>query len=153
MSAISRRSRPRPTRSRAGSSRSRSNFPVIRTRVHLAGARAEVVAGRVVPVARHSVAQDAEVRVLLREAVRETLPARARVLRPPHRRLTVGHRAAMARIERDDMEGVAVVGMGCSGKPELRRQPFGDLRPRRAGIVRAMHADVVLLVHPLRIGG
>ncbi len=59
----------------------------------------------------------------------------------------------MARVERDHVEGVAVVGMGRRGEPELGRQPLGDLRPRRTGIVRAMHADMILLVHPLLVGG
>src|SRR4029079_1056332 len=69
-------------------------LPVVRTRVHLAGTRAEVVAGRVVRGARPPPAPAADVRILLRGAVRQTLPTRTRVLRPPDRRSTVGHRAA-----------------------------------------------------------
>ena len=39
---------------------------------------------------------------------------------------------------------------GCEA--EVARQALGDLVPRLAGVVRAMHADVVLLVHALRVG-
>ena len=47
---------------------------LVGAREHLAGARAEVEAGRVERVDRHPLAQHAEVRVLLREAVVEPLP-------------------------------------------------------------------------------
>ena len=65
-------------------------------------------------------------------------------------RVAVRHRAAVTRVERDDVEGVLVVRMRGGGEPELGRQAFGDLRPRTAGVVAAVHADVVLLVHAVR---
>ena len=63
MSAISRGSRPRPTRSAEGSSRSRSSSRLRRRREQLARARAEVQARRVVRVDRHRLAQHAEQRL------------------------------------------------------------------------------------------
>ena len=48
-----------------------------------------------------------------------------------------------------DVEGVAVVRVRGGGEAELGRQALGDLRPRLPGVVAAMHADVVLLVHAL----
>ena len=54
----------------------------------------------------------------------------------------------MARVERDDVERVPVVRMRRRGEAELGRQALGDLDPLVAAVVAAVHADVVLLVHP-----
>ncbi len=59
----------------------------------------------------------------------------------------------MTGVERDDVERVAIVWMRCRGESELRGQAFGDLRPRLARVVAAVHADVVLLVHAAVIDG
>src|SRR4051812_1030896 len=119
---------------------------------HLAGARAEVDARDVVLVDRHALAQAPEVRVLLRQPLPHVLPARAAVARAPDGRLAVVHDAAVAAVDRDDVEGLAVVRVRRRREPEVTRQPFGDLVPRLAGIVGAVHAYVVLLVHALRVG-
>ena len=42
--------------------------------------------------------------------------------------------------------------MDCRGEAEVAGQALGDLGPRLAGVVGAVHADVVLLVHALRVG-
>src|SRR5207247_5102584 len=62
-------------------------------------------------------------------------------------------RPSMTRIERDDIERVAIVWMRCRGESELRGQAFGDLGPRLTCIVAAVHADVVLLVHAVAVDG
>src|SRR5438067_803694 len=44
-------------------------------------------------------------------------------------------------------------GKSGGSEAELRRQALGDLRPRLATVVAAVHADVVLLVHAYEVGG
>ena len=90
-------------------------------------------------------------RVLLGQPAIEPVPARAGVASSPDRRVPVRHRAPVAGIERDHVERVAVVRVNGGGEAELRWQPFGDLRPGVALVVAAMHADVVLLEHPLPV--
>src|SRR2546430_12929872 len=119
---------------------------------HLAGARAEVDARDVVLVDRHALAQNPEVRVLLRQPLPHVLPARAAVARAPDGRLAVVHDAAVPAVDRDDVERLAVVRVRRRGEAEVAGQPLGDLVPRLAGVVGAVHADVVLLVHALRVG-
>src|SRR5438093_1472977 len=77
---------------------------LVRAREDLAGARAEVDAGNVVPVDGHGLAQDAEVRVLLRQPLPQVLPARAAVARAPDRGLALVHDAAVPAVDRDDVE-------------------------------------------------
>src|SRR3954469_14068290 len=125
---------------------------LVRAGEDLARARAEVDAGGVVRVHRHRLAQDAEVRVRLRQPLPHVLPARAAVARAPDGRLAVVHDAAVAAVDRDDVERLAVVGVRRRGEAEVARQAFGDLVPRLTGVVGAVHADVVLLVHALRVG-
>jgi hypothetical protein len=57
----------------------------------------------------------------------------------------------MTRIERNDVERVAVVWMRCRGESKLRGQAFSDLGPGLTCIVAAMHADMVLLVHAVPV--
>ena len=77
--------------------------------------------GVAVGVDRHALAQHAD--VALRQAVVEPLPARAGVARAPDGRLPLGHDAPVAGIERDHVEGVAVVRVGGGGEAELRAGP------------------------------
>src|SRR5512133_2816803 len=86
---------------------------------HLAGARAEVDARDVVLVDRHSLAQDPEVRVLLRQPLPHVLPARAAVARAPDARLAVVHHATVPAVDRDDVEGLTVVRMRRGGEAEV----------------------------------
>src|SRR5438445_11980700 len=60
---------------------------IVGAREELPGARAEVDARRVVRVDGHPLAEDAEVRVVLRQAAALRLPARAGVARAPDRGL------------------------------------------------------------------
>src|SRR2546430_775079 len=79
----------------------------------LAGARPEVDPARIEVVACHRLTEDAEVRILFRQAAVAADPVIAAVMRPPHRRMPVGHEAArIGRRERDvpDSERVARVG-------------------------------------------
>src|SRR4051812_23151183 len=102
---------------------------LVRAREDLPGARAEVDAGTVVLVDRHPLAQDAEVGILLRQSLAHVLPARASVTRAPDGRLAVVHDAAVAAVDRDDVEGLAIVRV-CGGRePEVARQALGDLVP------------------------
>src|SRR5205085_7646897 len=80
-------------------------------------------------------------------------PALAAVPRPADRRLAFGHATRVPRVERDHVEGVAIVRMHRRGEAELARQAVGDLEPRMAAVVAAVHADVVLLVHARRVRG
>ncbi len=82
----------------------------------------------------------------VRQALVEPTPARAGVLRAPDGCAAVGHRAPVARIERDHVEAVAIVGMRGGREAELGRQAVRDLVPRLPRVVAAVHADVVLLV-------
>src|SRR5947208_12667250 len=125
---------------------------LVRAGEDLARARAEVDAGGVVRVHRHRLPQDAEVRVRLRQPLPQVLPARAAVTRAPDCRLAVVHDAAVAAVDRNDVERLAVVRVRRRGEAEVARQALGDLVPRLAGVVGAVHADVVLLVHALRVG-
>src|SRR5690349_6631052 len=56
-----------------------------------------------------------------------------------------------SRVERDDEERVAVVRVRRRREAELGREAFGDLRPRMARVVAAMHPDVVLLVEAVAV--
>ena len=96
---------------------------LVGAREHLAGARAEVEAGHVERVDRDALAQHAEMRVALRQAAVEPLPARARVARAPDGRLAVGHAAPVPRVERDHVEA-------CRGRAGARRRRS---RTRSAG--------------------
>ena len=113
---------------------------LVDAREHLAGARAEVEARRVERVVRHPLAQDAEVRVLLWQALVEPLPGRARVAGAPDRRLAVVHRPRVPRVDGDDVERVLVVRMDRGGEAEVARQTLRDLRPRLPAVVAPVHA-------------
>src|SRR5581483_5602604 len=131
----------------------RPRLALVGAREDLAGARAEVDAGDVVRVHRHPLPENAEVRVHLRQPVPQRLPARAGVARAPDGRLAVVHRPAVAAVDRDDVERLGVVRMDGGGEAEVARQSLRDLRPRLSRVVGAVHADMVLLVHPLRVRG
>src|SRR5581483_8788865 len=120
---------------------------LVGARVDLTRARPEVEAGAVLGVDRHPAPQDTEERALVREAVVEALPAGTAVLRPPDRRVALRHRPAVAGVERDDVEGVAVVRVRGGGEAELGRKALGDLGPAQSCVVAAVHAYLVLLVH------
>ena len=62
-----------------------------------------------------------------------------------------GHAARVPGVERDHVERVAVVRVDGGGEAELARQPVGDLGPGVAGVVAAVHADVVLLVEAVAV--
>src|SRR5579862_5762978 len=130
----------------------RPRVALVGAREELAGARAEVEAGLVGAIERQRRAEDAEVRVILRQTVREALPALAGVAGAPDGSFAVGHAARVAGVERDDVERVAIVRMGGCGEAELGRQPVANLGPRAAGVVAPVHADVVLLVEAARVG-
>src|SRR5205085_1225093 len=61
------------------------------------------------------------------------------------------HRPAVAAVDGDRVEGLGVVRVRGRGEAEVAGQALRDLRPRLAAVVGAVRADVVLLVHPLRI--
>ena len=77
---------------------------------------------------------------------------RAGVARAPDGGVPVRHAAGVAGVERDHVEAVAVVRVRRGGEAEVARQPLGDLDPRAAAVVAAVHAAVVLLVQALVVG-
>ncbi len=98
----------------------------------LTGLRPERDADRVERVAGHRLAQDAQVGVLLRQAIAVALPGVAAIGRPPDGGRGVRHVASpVVAVERDDPPRLRVAGMGDEREAELAGQPvLGQVGPR-----------------------
>ena len=90
--------------------------------------------------------------MLLRKPVGQLTPALAAVARLPNSSSPFRHAAGVARVERDHVERVAVVWMRGGREAELARQAIRDLGPRMPAVIAAVHAHVILLVHPVWVG-
>src|SRR3954454_24670833 len=90
-------------------------------------------------------------RVPLWQTALEALPARAAIGRAPDGGATLRHAAGVPRVERDDIEAVAIVRMHGRREAEVARKALRDLGPGLAGVVAPVHAAVVLLVEALSV--
>ena len=127
---------------------------LVGARPQLAVARPERDPDRVEAVDRHRLAEDAEVGVLLGQPGGEPLPGRPPVAGPPDRGGGVEHEPpALGRRERDHPGRGRVARVGDHREAEVRREAARDLRPRRAAVVGAVDAAVVLLVERLGLAG
>src|SRR5580704_16022006 len=127
---------------------------LVGTGVKRARSRAEVDAGRFQLIGGHGLAQDAEERIGLRQALPMGAPGLAAVSRSPHRRLGVGHvTASGVTIERYEVKALRIARMGGGRKAEARRQTGLDALPAASAVVAAIHAAVVLLIKTARRSG
>ena len=121
----------------------------IRRRVHLTASRSEVDAALVEGVDSHCVAENVDVAVVLGQAVREEFPivaagAAARDAELPVRWVVLG-----VALDRDDVDGLGLVGVDADRESEVAGEIAADLRPVSARVVTA--ADVPMLLHKQRV--
>src|SRR5437870_3419405 len=90
---------------------------------HLAGFRAEVEPERIAAVVAERLAQDREVRVPLRESVRQRAPRPAAIARLVHANLALWCDAVEVRRERDHERAIRIAGVDHEREPEVARQP------------------------------
>src|SRR6185437_9681626 len=101
----------------------------IGAREECAAAGAEIDAGGLERIARHRLAEHADIGMLLWQALAQRDPALPAVAGAPHRRLRVRHIAAGdVAIERQEKKRAGFARMGCRGKAEARGQPCLDAR-------------------------
>ena len=121
--------------------------------VHLAGAGAEVEPGRILTVGGEPVAQHGEVGVVLRQPGGQRLPRLAGVGRPPHDALPVGRAAVLVALQRQQVRGRRPRRVGDDREPEVHPGDPRHRRPRRAAVVAAVDAAVMLEVEALGVAG
>src|SRR5204862_4569490 len=115
--------------------------------VELARACPEKDPGRVRPIDRQRLAEDAHVGVLLRQTIAMALPRVAAIPSPPHRERSAGCESAFLGMgERDDPGRRRVARMGPDDEPELGRQSGADVLPAPAGVAGSVDAAMVLLI-------
>src|SRR5256885_1702808 len=102
---------------------------VIRGRVHLAAASAEVDAARIETVDRHRVAQDVDVAVLLRQALRQRFPFVATGLAAVDAQLAVGHEVVRVARDRQHVHRLRLVRVDVDYEAKIGRQVAADLSP------------------------